>query len=211
MSQVQRGLPVADNRQTVGGYLSDWLRDVAAARVRGNTLSGYRTNVERHIVPRLGVKKLGKLTARDVRALLDDLRRSGLSERSVRYVHATLRAALEDAVREDLVPRNVAKLVRLSVPERAETRVLSAEEGRLLLKANSDDRLLAALVLLLLLGLRRSEVLGLRWEDVDLCAGVLRVRQGLHRLDGRLQLLEPKTRRSRRSVPLPRLCADALR
>lgn len=125
-------------------------------------------------------------------------------------MHAVLRAALEDAVREDLVPRNVAKLVRLSVPERADTSVLSADEGRLLLKANRDDRLSAALVVMLLLGLRRSEVLGLRWEDVDLAGGVLRVRQGLHRLDGQLQLLEPKTRRSRKSIPLPRLCTEAL-
>jgi integrase len=122
--------------------------------------------------------------------------RAGLSARSVRYVHATLRVALEDAMREDLVPRNVAKLVRLSTPERAETKVLSADEGRTLLRATKDDRLSAALVLLLLVGLRRSE---------------LRVNQGLHWLDGRLQFLPPKTRRSRRTVPLPALCADALR
>jgi hypothetical protein len=75
-------------------------------------------------------------------------------------VHATLRAALEDTVHEDLVPRNVAKLVRLSTPVRATTRVLSASEGRALLRANRDDRLFAALVLLLLLGLRGASCSG---------------------------------------------------
>jgi integrase len=111
------------------------------------------------------------------------------------------------------VTRNVAKLVRLSTPARAQTRVLSATEGLALLRVNRDDRLFAALVLLLLLALRRSEPLGLRWEDVDLDAGVLRVRQGLHRLDHELRFLEPEpeTARSRRSVPLPGLCIDALR
>src|SRR3954452_20006380 len=204
MAQVERGLPVATTQEAVGSYLRRWLSEVAAHRVRANTLTGYRTNIERHIDPHMGRKKLGKLAARDVRLMLDECRQSGLSERSVRYVHATLRVALEDAVREDLVPRNVAKLVRLSTPPRKETRILSADEGRHLLKTTKDDRLAAALVLLLLLGLRRSEVLGLRWEDVDLDRGVVHVRQRLHWLEGRLQLLPPKTRRSRRTVPLPR-------
>jgi hypothetical protein len=90
MAQVRRGLPVADTRETLAAYLRTWLADVAAQRVRGNTLAGYRTNIERHILPRLGSKKLGKLTARDVRTLMDECRRAGLSERSTRYVHATL-------------------------------------------------------------------------------------------------------------------------
>jgi integrase len=210
MAQVQRGLPIAGTRDTVGSYLDSWLSEVAARRVRANTLTGYRTNVRLHIVPRIGTRKLGKLTARDVRLMLEDCRQSGLSAGSVKYVHATLRAALEDAVREDVLGRNVAKLVRLSTPERPETRVLTAAEGRTLLRANQDDRVFGALVLLLLLGLRRSEVLGLRWCDVDLVRGVLHVRQGLHYLEGRLQLLPPKTRRSRRTIPLPQLCVDAL-
>lgn len=210
MVSVEKGLPISDGKETVGGYLSGWLTDVAAKRVRGNTLAGYRTNVDRHIVPKVGRRKLGKLTAADVRVMLDGCRQAGLSERSIRYVHATLRAALEDAVREDLVARNVAKLVRLRTPERAETRVLSVTEGQTLLRAVQPDRLFAALVLLMVLGLRRSEVLGLRWSDVDLERGELRIRQGLHYVGGTLQFLPPKTQRSRRNVPLPGLCAAAL-
>ncbi len=211
MAQVARGLPVASTQETVASYLRVWLDDVAAKRVRPNTLTGYRTNVELHIVPVIGSKKLGKLSARDVRALLDACGASGLGARSARYVHATLRAALQDAVREDLVPRNVAKLVRLSSPPRAETGILTADEAKVLLSSTRDDRLHAALVVLLVLGLRRSEALGLRWSDIDFDAGVLHVRQGLHWSEGRLQFLPPKTRRSRRTVPLPRLCVEALK
>ena len=109
--------------------------------------------------------------------MIDACRKSGLSERSVRYVHATLRAALEDVVREDVVARNVARLVRLSTPPRAGTRILTVHEPRAVLLATREDRLFAALVLLLLLGLRRSEALGLRWADVDFDAGVLHIRQ----------------------------------
>jgi len=210
MAQVSQGLPIASTTTTVQGYLRTWLTEVAAKRVRPNTLTGYRSNVELHIVPAIGTRKLGRLTARDVRLMLDQCRRSGLSERSTRYVHATLRAALEDAVREDLVPRNVSRLVRLATPARAETQILTLDEGRQLLRSTQGDRLFAALVLLLVLGLRRSEALGLRWSDVDLGAGVLHVRQGLHWSEGRLQMLPPKTRRSRRTVPLPGLCAEAL-
>jgi integrase len=211
MVQVEKGLPIADSKETLGPYLLEWLSAVAAKRVRANTLTGYRTNVERHIVPRLGGRKLGKLTAADVRTMLDSCKSAGLSDRSVKYVHATLRVALEDAVRGDLVGRNVAKLVRLSTTERPEVRVLSVDEGRALLRSVREDRLFAGLVLLMLLGLRRSELLGLRWSDVDLERGVLQVRQGLHYVAGDLVLLPPKTRRSRRSLPLPGLCADALR
>jgi integrase len=109
------------------------------------------------------------------------------------------------------VPDRSSWRASLSTPARKETRILSADKGRHLLKTTKDERLAAALVLLLLLGLRRSEVLGLRWDDVDLDRRVLHVRQGLHWLEGRLQFLPPKTRRSRRTVPLPSLCADALR
>src|SRR2546423_1252870 len=103
--------------------------------------AGYGTNAERTMHRQRGRRKLGKRAAGTVGLMLAGCRQSGLSERSVRYVHATLRVALEDAVREDLVPRNVAKLVRLSTPPRKETRILSADEGRHLLKTTKDDRL----------------------------------------------------------------------
>ncbi|MFC3687269.1 site-specific integrase [Aquipuribacter hungaricus] len=210
MGEVARGLPVATTQDSVASYLRSWLEEVAAKRVRPNTLTSYRSNVKLHIVPVIGSRKLGKLSTRDVRSLLAACDASGLSPRSTRYVHATLRVALEDAVRDDLVPRNVAKLVRLSTPPRAETRVLTVDEARLLLSQTRTDRLHAALVVLLVLGLRRSEALGLRWSDIDFDASVLHVRQGLHWSEGRLQFLPPKTRRSRRTVPMPSVCLEAL-
>jgi integrase len=87
---------------------------------------------------------------------------------------------------------------------------LTVEEVRTFLQASRDDRLHALYVVLALLGLRRSEALGLRWDDVDLEQGLLMVRHGLQRIDGRLQLLPPKTRRSRRTVPLPTFLLEAL-
>jgi integrase len=201
--QVQQGVPVPVHRLTVAEYLDEWLRQVAAQRVLPRTLTGYEGNVRKHIVPRLGRRRLSTLSPRDVRQLLDALRGEGLSTRTVQHVHATLRVALEHAVREELVSRNVAKLVHVPVPRRPEREALSVDEVRLLLKAAREDRLFALFVVAVMMGLRRSELLGLRWEDIDLDAGVLRVRRTLQRVDGHLQVFPTKTARSQRTMPLP--------
>lgn len=126
----------------------------------------------------------GWLTAREVRLYLDSLCRRGAGVRSIRYVHATLRAAQEDALREGLLKKNVAKLVRPPSIVKTERHPLAVDEIQVLLTATRDDRLHAMFVVMALRGLRRSEVLGLRWEDIDLTGGTLAVRRGLHRIEG---------------------------
>jgi integrase len=111
---------------------------------------------------------------------------------------------LEHAVREEVLARNVAKLVQVGVPRRVERKPLTVDEAKRLLKCARDHRLYAMFVVTLLLGLRRGEVLGLRWEDVDLDARVLHVRQTLQRVGGQLRYLPP-------TVPLLSICVAALR
>jgi integrase len=121
-----------------------------------------------HIVPALGKRRLGTLTAAEVRAFLAGMTARGvLSPRMVQLAHAVLRNALEHAVREELIARNVAKLVRPPAPRYRVGRGLSVEQARQVLDAARDDRFSALYVLALYLGLRRSELLGLRWQDVD--------------------------------------------
>ncbi|MER5177141.1 site-specific integrase [Streptomyces sp. NPDC002896] len=126
-------------------------------------------------------------------------------------LHAVLRNALQHAVREELVQRNVAKLVQVQTPRYRVGRGLSAAEAKKLLVDVRGDRLYAAYVLALNLGLRRGELLGLHWSDVDLDGGALEIRTALQRVNGELTLTAPKTRRSERPVPLPSVCVDALR
>ena len=202
-SKAETGVSMTPAHLTVEAYLNEWLSQIVAQRVRPNTLAAYAMYVDRYLVPDLGKRKLGRLTAREVRLYLDSLRRRDVGVRSIRYVHATLRAALEDAMREELLEKNVAKLVRPPTVAKAERVPLTMDEIRSLLKSTRHDRLHAMFVVLALLGLRRSEVLGLRWEDVDLVSGTMRVRRGLHRIDGKLRLMETKTARSRRTIPLP--------
>jgi integrase len=113
-------------------------------------------------------------------------------------------------MREELLDKNVARLVRPPTTPKVERVPLTVDETRTLFKSTRDDRLHAMFVVLALLGLRRGELLGLRWEDVDLGGGTMHVRRGLHRIDGKLKVMDTKTARSRRTIPLPDLVCRSL-
>lgn len=162
-----------------------------------------------HIIPALGRIKLTALTPRDVQLLVSHLRKS-VAPASVIKIHGVLRNALADAERMDLVPRNVAKSVRSATLSRTERRVLTPVEASKLLRELEGDRLVGVFVVALSTGLRRGELLGLRWKDVDLPGRTLFVRQTLQRIDGELRFVPPKTHRSARAVPLSQLATAAI-
>lgn len=174
-----------------------------------------------HIKPMLGNKKFDELGPTDVRRLLAALREretSGhgggerkLSPRMVQFAHAVLRNALPNAVREELVSRNAAKLVKMSNPEYDVGAGLDPIAARALLAKVADDRLFALYLCAIVLGVRRGELLGLTWAAVDLDGRRLAVRQSLSWVDGRAVIQPPKTRASRRVIPLPDVVIAALR
>ncbi len=202
LDRASKNIPAPPANLTVAEYLVEWLLHVKP-HVRPSTWTAYEGNIRLHLIPRLGKKKLVRLGARDVRLMIDAMRDDGVGARTVQYVHATLRASLEHAHREELVSRNVARLVRVERPKTAVKEPLTVAEARHLLESTSTDRLHALWVLLLMLGLRRSEACGLRWEHVDFVEGTLRIAQTVQRVDGKLRELPTKTRRSNRTVPLP--------
>ncbi len=211
--RVARGAPVVNERTMLAPFLDEWLAMVKSNREHA-TWAGYEQRVRLHIVPTLGKRPLAKLTPADVQRLLDAKRGSGLSPRSVQYIHATLRAALGVAERWGLVVRNVAELVEPVTVRRRQVEPFSPEEVHRLLTACADDRLGALFTVALAVGLRPGEALGLSWTDVDLDgpSPCLHVRRALKvGADGRLVLGEPKTSRSRRTIPLPKACVVALR
>lgn len=212
LRNVDLGIPVATRSWRLDEYMTHWLEHTVKPDRRPKTYQGYESMVRLHITPALGKKRLGALTASEVRAFLSTMTASGkFSPRMVQLAHAVLRNALEQAVREEVIPRNVAKLVRPPAPRYRIGRGLSAEQARKLLEAARDDRFSALYVLALYVGLRRGELLGLRWQDVDLDRGTLEVVQTLQRIDGELRFVPPKTERSVRTVPLPGVCIRALR
>ena len=205
-----RSLPARE--RTVGAWLEEWLSDVKAFDgTRPATLAAYRFIATRYITPVIGAIALDKLGPADVQRLLAAARRENPSASTLRHVHGVLRNALNDAERLELVPRNVARAVKSPPLNRGERRSLTTEEARRFLDVVARERLEALFVVAMTTGLRRGELLGLRWDDVDLDQGLLHVRRSLQRVDGALRIMEPKTARSRRTVPLPASAVAALR
>jgi integrase len=196
---------------TVGEFLDQWLEEVARPRVRPWTLAGYEVHVRLHLKPVIGSVQLDKLSPMHVQQLINQKLAAGLKPKSVRYIRGTLRTALGHAVQWGLIARNPAALVRGPRVEQFEIKPFTPAEARSLLHALKGERLEALYSVALTMGLRQGEALGLRWQDVDLELGYLRVSKQLQRIDGRLQLVEPKTIRSRRSLAMPTAIVVGLR
>ena len=217
LRRIRDGMFVEPSRLTVGAYLTEMWLPSMNSQVRGTTLGGYRHNVRAYIVPRLGDIPLQRLTTARVGAFYGELAASGgqhgrpLSPKTVRYVHTTLRRALRDAVADGLVARNVAAQARPPRARPVEMHTWTATQVGIFLASVRDHRLYAAWLLLATLGLRRGELLGLRWQDVDTDAGRIAVRRTLVMVSGKPALAEPKTAKGRRSITLAPDVADALR
>ncbi|WP_329562230.1 tyrosine-type recombinase/integrase [Kitasatospora sp. NBC_01266] len=232
-----RGVPAPSAQGSVAAFLTYWLETVAVHRLRENTHTRYTACTRLYLIPGLGRKKLAKLTAKDVRTWLDQLRvtcqccargldaareqpqccatgtccRRWLSPLTLAYVHSVLKSALEHAVREEEIPRNVARNVRMGTPRPRRFEPLTTEEARALLTATDGHRLSALFELALRTGLRKGELLGLRWEDLDLTGGTASIRRTLQRTNSAgLTALPTKTHSSERRIALPTECLHSL-
>jgi len=220
LQQAETGGFVKPSRLTVGEFLHQWLRDYAATHVRPSTLEGYQGVVKRHLIPDLGNIALAQLQPQHVQDYYasklangrSDGEPGGLSPRSVSGHHRILRQALSHAVKWGLLARNVVEAVTPPRFTPKEFRTLDADGVRTLLEAAKTTDYYSLIYVAVHTGLRRSELLGLRWRDLDLDLLSLSVVQVLHRLNGsRLVFMEPKTGKSRRTVALTPSCAIVLR
>ena len=207
----QEGLPVAADRQSLSQFLERWLTDSVKTTVRVRTYRSYAELVRLHIKPELGRIPLSKLNPQDVQAFVNRKLDSGLSPRTVQYMHAVLRRALGQAERWGVVPRNVARLVSPPRVALSKTEPLTPDEARRLLDTVRGERLEALYTVAIAVGLRQGEALGLHWSDIDLDGGTLAVRHALQWLDGEPSFVEPKTDRGRRTITLPSVTLTALR
>ncbi len=208
LRDLDAGTRPADLRLTVGTYLVRWL---GGLQVRPRTLESYEYSVRAHIAPRIGSISLSALTALDVDEMVAGLLRAGVGRRSVEYALTVLRVALNRAVRQGRLTINVALAATKPRVTAREARPLAPDEVLRLLDAVAGDRLEAMWITAVALGLRRGELTGLMWKDIDIAAGTLTVARTLHYVPGQaFELREPKTRRSRRTLALPDVVAAAL-
>ncbi|MDQ3654426.1 MAG: site-specific integrase [Chloroflexota bacterium] len=207
----QKGLPIQTSDKTLSVFLDEWLEESVKPSVRPRTYDSYRLIVNLHLTPALGKHKLPKLTQQHIMAMMAAKRADGSSERTIAYIRAVLRIALNQAMRLDLVHRNVAALVKPPTVPQYEATALDTTQALRLLEQVRSDRLAALYGVALSLGLRQAEAFGLRWKDVDLDGGLLTVRFQLRVVDGEPTFVEPKSRRSRRTITLPAPLVTALK
>jgi integrase len=208
--EVESGLPLLNERQTLGQYLETWLETVKS-QIRPSSWRRYSDLVRVHPIPALGKTVLSKLTAQQVQLFYTRKVNSGLSPTTVHHIHGMLHRALKDALRLGLVQRNVTEMVNAPRREHHEMATLSEEQSRQLLDAVAGDRFEALYVLALTTGMRQGELLALRWQDVDLEGATLQVRINVQEAGGKYILAEPKTSYSRRRIALSQLAVAAVR
>jgi integrase len=194
----------------VGEYLDRWLNDSVRDTVRQRTWERYEQFVRVHLTPALGKIKLAKLTPAHVRGLYRDKLNSRLAPRAVLHIHPAFSKALKQAAAGELIPRNPAAPVKPPQPRGEEIRPLNREQVRVLFEAASGDRLEALYIVAVTAGLCRGELQGLKWDDLDLEAGMLQVRRTLSEPKGGYIFEAPKSGKGR-SIRLTRKATLALR
>ena len=212
LHQQQAAGVVITERQTVQQFLKRWLEEVVKQRNKIRTFEGYERIVELYLNPHLGRIALTKLTPEYVQQLINVLAAKGLAPNTVRNVRAVLRRALNQALKWGLVARNVAALVDTPRIEQQAIAPMDEQQARALLAAVAGDRLEALYRIALSLGLRRGEVLGLKWEDVDLERATIRIVRAIQwtRTQG-MVFSTPKTKGSSRTLHLPETLLSSLR
>jgi integrase len=196
---------------TVRDYLEgDWLPHMRT-RVRESTWVRYNQLITSDILPVIGGVRLGRLRPHDVQLVVDKMVEKGLSARTVVQGYRVLSSALSQGVRWQIIPTNPATAVRPPRIERAELTIPDTDQVGAIVKASEGSWIYLPILLGAATGMRRGEVFGLRWRDVHLDAGVLRVTGSLQRVGGQLRVVEPKTPRARRTIALPGTIVDVLR
>lgn len=209
LADLGRGIEPVDERQTLRQYLTSWYEGIQA-QVRISTYRRYGDYVKGHLIPGIGHITLAKLRAPQLHTFYTKKLAEGLSPTTVHSMHMVLHRALQDALQMGLVQRNVTEMLKPPKRSHREMMPLSLLEVRRFLQVVGRDRFYALYVLALSTGMREGELLGLRWQDVDLPRGTVQIRMNVQETLGRYILAETKTAYSRRTVALTQAAIDAL-
>ncbi len=206
-ADLRSGLHIDTPRMTLGEFLSRWLDDTVRVAVRPSTYARHKDFIRLYIAPHLGGVPLSRVTPMHIQSLLADLERAQKSPRLRQMVRSTLHAALNRAVKWDLIPRNPCDAVEKPRAPRPEMKTLTKQEVDVFLQAAQEDRLYALYVLAVTTGMRQGELFGLQWSDVDLKTCTLSVRR---QLTQSMTFVEPKTKKACRQILLPQVAVTAL-
>ena len=219
LHERQKGTLITTPQQTLDQYLKDWLENTVKDTVRPRTYERYESIVRLHIVPTLGKVKLQALTPRHIQTLKSKKLKEGLSPTTVSAIQDMFHKALDDAIKMELLSRNVCEAVSSPRKQHKEIQPLMPDEALKLLDAAKGHPQEALFVLALATGMRRGELLGLKWQDINFTDGTLQVRRTLSRLptqmgkdNGDLYIeADTKTKSSKRNIVLAGFAFEALK
>jgi len=212
LHQLDNGIFTKPGKTTLADYLKQWLKDYCWANLAPRTAEGYESIVHCHLIPSLGQIPLTQLKPEHLQHVYSDKLAAELSHRTVRYIHVTLHKALQDAVRLGIIVRNPADAVKPPKVQRHEMHTMNESDIHIFLEFAKSTPYYALFYLVLFTGMRRSELLALRWSDIDLILCQLSVTRALHQLrDGSLIFRQPKTAKGCRLISLSPSTAIVLR
>lgn len=209
INELHEGTFIAEISQTYGQFLEEWLNTYIIPMKSPTTTKRYVEQVEKYIVPALGKKKLQDLKAIDIQKFYNSLAEKSplsdnpLSSKSIKNIHMNILASLGQAVKLDLIKKNPAHYVEVPKTKKYQAEVYTPKEVQILLENVIDTDMELPIALLVGLGLRRGEVLALRWKDVDLEKGKVCIRRNMVRVNKEIIFKDPKTETSNREIELP--------
>ena len=199
---ASQGTPVNRDGQTLNQFLDYWLENIAPIDKRPATLCKYEMVTRVHIKPYIGLRRLVSLSVSDVQALIKNRQQAGCSPRMIQIIRNVLSSALKSAQRLELIHKNVARLAIVPVAPQVKRSTWSCEQASTFLEHAKTHRLYPAFLMFFSYGMRRGEVLGLRWCDVDFENDSIHICQQQSYVNARISFGELKTKASNRYLPL---------
>ena len=203
LHQLDNGIFVKPTNTTLREYLERWLKDYCESNLAPRTVEGYENIVRHHLIPSLGQIYLTQLKPQHIQHVYSEKLAAGFSHRTVRYIHTTLRKSLQNALKMGMIARNPADAVEPPKVHHHEMKTMNESDIHIFLEFAKSTIYYPLFYLSLFTGMRRSELLALRWCDVDLLLCHVSVTRTLHRLqDGSIIIRQPKTEKGRRLLSL---------
>lgn len=203
IAEFNKGVFIELSKITVAEHLEHWVKTYVKPNLSPATTKGYEVNINNHIIPYIGKVPLQKLNPLQVQRMFEQLQAKKLAPRTIKYIHSTLREALQHAFKMELIPRNPSDYVTLPKNVKFRSNAYNEDESIQMLEAAKDTIMEAPLHLAVGLGLRRGELLALRWEDINFDTNNISIVQNLVYVDGQYFFRQPKSESGRRTIEMP--------
>lgn len=211
LKELDTGIQLDSNNINVKEYMNYWYEEYCISKLSPTTYESYRRNLDKYIIKELGYIKLEELTPLHLQKFYNNCSKKGLSNKTILYLHRILHLALNKATVWQLLPRNVADNVEPPKPDRYKANVLDEKQMSKLIAVVKDTYIYIPIMIAIATGMRRGEILGLVWDNIDLKRKTINVVQAIYPTKKGLVILPPKTDKSVRQIAIPKKLVKILK